>query len=186
MRSLTGITVFLTLLVVGGCSTVQVSQDYSTEVDLSRLGTWRWQNPVQPKTGDIRVDNPLLDKRIRRAVERHLTGRRFEMASAQPDRYLSYHLSIERKIQSDTATTSVGVGGYYHPWYGGVGSETRIWDYDEGRLTIDIHDAETGDLVWRGVGVYRFRSYDSPQAADEAVQHIVDRILQQFPPVNRP
>lgn len=186
MRSLTGITIVLTLLAASGCSTVLVSQDYSTDADLSRFGTWRWQESVQPQTGDIRVDNPLMDKRIRRAVERHLTGRQFAVAPDQPDSRLTYHLTIDRKIQSDTAYTSVGVGGYYHPWYGGVGSETRIWDYDEGRLTIDIHDADSGELVWRGVGVYRFRAYDSPQAADEAIQHIVDKILQQFPPVNRP
>ena len=186
MRRLAGTILLAAALVASGCSTVQVSQDYDVQADLSDFGTWQWRNPVQPPTGDIRADNPLLDKRIRRAVENHLSSRNFGRTQGQPDITLSYHLAIERKIYSDTAYTSLGVGGYYHPWYGGFGTETRIWQYDENRLTIDIHDVHTGELVWRGVGTYRFKDYKTPEAAAEATQKAVDKILDQFPPGNRP
>ena len=186
MRSLNHTLFLLTVLTLVGCSTVQVSQDYDPHADLSRYGTWQWRETVQPKTGDIRADNPLLDKRIRRSIANHFAGRHFNETTTQPDILLSYHLNIERKIYSDTTYSSVGVGGFYYPWYGGMGTETRIWQYDESRLTIDIEDAHTGELVWRGVGVYRFKAYKTPQEAEAAIQQTVDKILQQFPPPNTP
>jgi hypothetical protein len=182
MRSLTRNLLLLVVFAMAGCTTVQVSQDYDPHADMSRYGTWQWRDPVQVATGDIRVDNPLLDKRIRHAVENHLAGRNISPASGQPDLYLTYHLVIEQKIQSDTYYSTVGVGSYYHPWYGGMGTETRIWQYDESRLTIDIHSADTGELMWRGVGTYRLRTHKTPEEAAAAAQKTVDKILSQFPP----
>jgi hypothetical protein len=168
-----------------GCSSVRVSQDYDPLADLSHYGTWQWRASVQPSTGDIRVDNPLLDRRIRAAVERHLAARNVQKTDDRPEIYLSYHLAIEPRIRSDTVHTTVGVGSYYHPWYGGIGTETHIRQYDEKRLTIDIHSVDSGDLVWRGVGIYRLRTYKTPQDAAVAVQSTVDKILVQFPPAGQ-
>lgn len=179
------ILLLFAVLTVAGCAAVQVSQDYDTRADMSRLVTWQWRDPVQAATGDIRIDSPLLDKRIRRAVDNHLTRRTFSPAQGKPDFYLSYHLTIEQKIQSDTYYSTVGVGSYYHPWYGGTGTETRILVYDESRLTIDIYSADKGGLVWRGVGVFRRRTHKTPEDAAEATQKIVDKILFQFPPVGK-
>ncbi|WP_372680536.1 DUF4136 domain-containing protein [Desulfosarcina sp.] len=183
MRTLRFGILFLAVLACGGCTTVQVSQDYDPHADTSGYGTWHWRNPVQSATGDIRIDNPLLDKRIRHAVDNHLKGRHIiGAAQERPDIYLSYHLTIQQKIQSDSYYSTVGVGSYYHPWYGGLATETRIRQYDEGRLTIDIHSAESGALMWRGVGVFRLRTHNTPEDAAEATQEIVDKILFQFPP----
>ncbi len=183
MRNLRSCILFiLAVLVFTGCAIVQVSQDYDPQADIPRYGTWQWRDPVQGATGDIRIDNPLLDRRIRHAVENHLTGRNMVQAQVRPDLFLSYHLTIEQNIQSDSYYSTVGVGSFYHPWYGGIGTETRIRQYDQGRLTIDIHSADTGALIWRGVGVFRARTHDTPEAAAEATHSIVDKILFQFPP----
>jgi hypothetical protein len=99
---------------------------------------------------------------------------------------LSYRLEIERKIENDNFHTSLGFGRYFYPWYGGIGTETHIRQYDESRLTIDINAADTGELLWRGVGTYRFKSYKTPRDAAAAMQKIVDRILLQFPPAKSP
>ncbi len=185
MRTLRSTILFFAVLAFTGCATVQVSQDYDPHANMSRYGTWQWRDPVQGATGDIRIDNPLLDKRIRHAVDNHLTSRNIGPARGRPDLYLSYHLTIEQKIQSDIYYSTVGVGSFYHPWYGGIGTETRIRQYDESRLTIDIHSADTGALMWRGVGVFRLRSHKTPEEAAEAIRKIVDKILFQFPPGDR-
>ncbi len=185
MRPLAATAVLVVLIALAGCATVQVNQDYDPRADFSGYATWQWRDPVQPSTGDIRADNPLMDKRIRRAVENHLFSRFLNQAEDRPDFYLAYHLAIEPRIQSDRFHTTLEVGPYYHPGYGGFGTETRIRQYDESRLTIDIHSADTGDLVWRGVGTYRLKTYKTPQQADAAAQARVDKILLQFPPTAR-
>jgi hypothetical protein len=182
MKSSTALVLLMVAVIASGCTSIQVSQDYDLQADRSLLGTWQWRYPRQPATGDIRVDNPLLDKRIRRAVETHLARRNIVRVDADANLVLSYHLDIARRIRNDTVTNDVGLWGYRYPWYGGMGTETRITEYDQSDLIIDIHAADTREMVWRGVGSYRYRSYDSPQAAAEAMQAIVDKILAQFPP----
>ncbi|MEE4113150.1 MAG: DUF4136 domain-containing protein, partial [Desulfobacteraceae bacterium] len=177
MRSLRSCTLFVAVLAFIGCTLVQVSQDYDPHARLPRRGTWQWRDPVQGATGDIRIDNPLLDGRIRHAVESHLRGRNIAETHVRPDLFLSYHLTIQQKIQSDSYSSTAGVGGFYHPWYGGIGTETRIHQYDQGRLTIDIHSVDTGALVWRGVGVFRFRTHDTPAEAAAWTRKMVDEIL---------
>ncbi len=182
MKALTGLILFVAVMAAVGCASVQVSQDYDPRTDLSSYSTWQWREPLQPLTGDVRTDNPLLDKRIRAAVAHHLVRRGFDMAKVQPELYLVYHLNIEPKIQGDTYRTTVGAGNFYPPLYGGMATESHIRQYDESRLTIDIFSADTGELIWRGVGIYRLISYETPREAAAAVQKIIDKILQQFPP----
>ena len=172
-------------IVLTGCASVNVSQDYDPDVALSRLGTWQWRHPKQPLTGDVRVDNPLLDKRIREAIATHMASRNITWAQSKADLQVVYYLAIEPKILSDSYYSTLGYGGYYHPWYGGFATETRIRQYDESRLTIDIHAGDTDELLWRGVGTYRFKTFQTPQKAAEAVQKTVDKILRQFPPNNK-
>lgn len=182
MRALVFILLSIATMTQIGCTVVQVSQDYDPDGAFQNLGAWQWRNPVQSATGDLRVDNPLLDRRIRRAVENHLAGRNIRLDREHPDFHLVYHLAIQPKIRSDSYYSTMGVGGFYYPWYGGVDTETRIYQFDESQLTIDIHAVDTGDLLWRGVGIYRFKRYKTPEVAAEDVQKTVDKILSQFPP----
>lgn len=175
-------TIAILLLFFSACANVQVGQDYDPLVDLSQYRSWQWRETVQPQVGDLRIDNPLLDRRIRAAVDSHLESRNFIRASGPPEIVLRYRLGVERKIESDTTHATTGFGWYDYPWYGGIGTETRIRQYDESRLTIDINEADTGQLLWRGVGTYRFKAYKTPQDAAAAMQKIVDKILSQFPP----
>ena len=73
----------LTLLVIG-CSGLEVSQDYDVNTDFSGLKLYAWKSEKQAQTGDIRVDNPLLDARIRAAVDRALTAGGLHKAPEKP------------------------------------------------------------------------------------------------------
>lgn len=173
------------IAILGGCTGVNVSQDYDPSAVAYDRRTWQWEAPTQPPTGDVRVDNPLLNKRIRQAIERHLAGRNIEQGRHRPDLYVRYHLTIQPKLQSYSSYSTLGMGGYYYPWSWGYDADTRIYQYDECQLTVDIEAADAKTLLWRGTGVYRYKSYKTPQAAAEEMQLIVDRILGQFPPVEK-
>jgi hypothetical protein len=164
-----------------GCSTVKVSQDYDPATDFSIYRTFDWYPGPQPKTGDIRVDNPLLDERIRKAVTRELIAKGFRRVAGQvPDVYVAYHLTIRTKLEADTVHTGVGYGRY--PYYGGVGYDTWVRQYDEGMLVIDIADAQADKLLWRGVGTRRVTETKNPQKSTEVVNKTVAEVLAQFPP----
>ena len=168
--------------ILAGCSSVQVSQDYDPALAAHRHQTWKWEQPVQPSADDLRVDNPLLNSRIRHAIESHLAGRHIEQDQQHADLDISYYLVIQPKLQSYSSYSTLGMGGYYYPWAWGYDADTNIYQYDECQLTIDIKDAGSGSLIWRGTGVYRYQTFKTPDAAAQDMQRTVDRILAQFPP----
>jgi len=171
-------------ILFSGCSGVTVNHDYDVTADFSQYRTFDWVPGEQPQTGDIRVDNPLLDNRIRAAVDRVMVEKGYRKATdGKPDLLVAYNLTIRSKIESDTVSTGVGYGGY--PYWGGVGFETRVREYDEGMLVIDLGDARENKLIWRGTGTRRITQQASPEKTTEIVNKTVAEILAQFPPNQR-
>jgi hypothetical protein len=168
-----------------GCSGVQVGQDYEPGSDFSKLKTFGWKTDVQPKTGDVRVDNPLLDERIRRAVEYELSTKGFRKATKNsPDFLAAYDYSIRQRVESSSVGIGTGFGIGSGGSFGGIGVSTPAGDaYDEGLLVIDFTDPKTGDLLWRGTGSKRVSRQSNPQQTTVDVNVAVEKVLSQFPPV---
>ncbi|HHP7233798.1 MAG TPA: DUF4136 domain-containing protein [Desulfobacterales bacterium] len=181
MRLFFFLTALAAMMLPFGCTTVQVSQDYDLQTDFSRYQDFQWVEKSRNKTGDVRIDNPLLDARIRNAVENTLKSKGFsETPRDQADFLVNYQLAVRSRLESDTYRTGVGYG--YWPYWGGVGYETTVREYDEGILVIDFLDAASGELFWRGIGTRRLRQYSDPQEITREVNETVAKILAQFPP----
>ena len=63
-----------------------------------------------------------------------------------------------------------------------MGYNTSISDYDEGWLTIDMIDRESGKMIWRGVGVRATYESPKPKKVSKIINKAVARILKDFPP----
>jgi hypothetical protein len=175
-----GRRVGLLLLALGlGCATYQVNVDYDQKKDFSGYRTFTWFPLRRPPTGDYRIDDPLLEQRIREAVERELAARGFrQVEDVTPDFFVAYHLSIEQKLDVYTVNRGYyGAYGYYMGW-----PETEVRQYDEGTLVIDVADARDKEVVWRGLAVGRVRQQATPEQRTQAVNDAVAAILAKFPP----
>ena len=92
-----------------GCSTLEVSQDYDSTADFSTLKTFTWQDINQPETGDIRVDSPLIDQRIRTVITTNLALKGLAYSDVDPpDVRVAYRYTVLFKIRSTPMTTGVG------------------------------------------------------------------------------
>jgi hypothetical protein len=172
-------------LLVLGCSGLEVSQDYDVKTDFSSLKSFAWKSEQQSRTGDIRVDNPLLDERVRTAAERTLMAKGFlKDTGGTPDFIISYAIQIRRRIESERVRTTIGLGSGGGGGFGGVGVSTGggVSEYDEGMLVIDVTDPGTGDLLWRGTGIRRLPRRSNPEQNAAHVDETVEKILAQFPP----
>lgn len=167
------------LLLVLACSSLRVNVDYDPNEDFSAYRTFTWFPREQRQQGDYRADNPLLDARIRSAVERELAARGHrKVEDRNPDFYVAFFLSVEDKLDVYTVNR-----GYYDYWGYGVGiPETRVSQYEEGTLVLDIVDARDKELTWRGVGKGRLRRNPTPEQITEDVDAAVKEILARFPP----
>jgi len=177
------------LLFASGCAHLRVETDYDRDLDFSQFRSFTWLEPpvtIEPSESPIDelVDpfekNSLLDKRVRQAVERELLARGYRRApDGRSEFELQYHVIL--KDRTKIRSYSSGYYGYrgYPYGYGGSLGGVSSYDYKEGTLIIDIIDARTRRLAWRGwaVGATRKGYY-----TDEKVSEAVKAVLKHFPP----
>ena len=185
MRKIKHVIYLISLVLFAGCSGIEVSQDYHMTADFSNLKTFDWHSAKQKKTGDLRVDNPLLDSRIRKAVDRSLAQKGFQRKSkGTPDFYVGYKYAILKRIRSERVRSGIGFGFGGSGSFGsvGIGTGSDIREYDEGMLVIDITNTKNGKLLWRGTGTRRVSKHADPKERTKKVNQTVEKILAQFPP----
>jgi len=181
------ITAVLALAAVQACSAVRVNEDYDPSANFSLYETYDWMPGPKKETGDVRVDNRLMEQRVIKAIERALASKGYQKTSLeQPDFFVSYYLSFKTKYESNTVYTTMGFGGFYpygglHP-FGGVGFYPSFEEYEEGTLLIDVSEGKEKNLVWRGSGKRRVDENASPEKTTNLVNQTVQEILDQFPP----
>ncbi len=187
---------------MAGCTTVWVQRDYDEQASFNGYQTFSWMasENTQDVPGPYR-DDGLLDKRIKRAVTNALAYQGYtEQPDGTPDFYVVYRVGLEEKgysygfgypygygfgyghgfgHHSGFHRSFFGHGGYGYPYggYGGYGGYGTT--YTEGTLVIDIIDAGTNELVWRGSAVSPMsdETYDAKE-----INKAVEKILEEFPP----
>lgn len=106
-----------------------------------------------------------------------------------PQLRVNFYINTEEKIKSRSVPTAGGgFYGYrdpfYDPWmgYGGYGGgyETRIDQYTEGTLSIDVVDATSKKLVWEGAVFGKLTKKDI-QNLEKTVDEAVAAAMQGFP-----
>ena len=179
----------MSITALSACTTIEVGSDFDPSVDFSGFRTYAWIPGPQKRTGDPRIDNPLLDKRIRRAVVAQLTAKGYtQKTSGTPDLWVAYHAAVERKMDVRTMNTYYGYGrgwGWDYGYRQGPAyswPETHVYHYDEGSLILDIVDPATRQLIWRGSAQAEVNRSTTAEKRDQRLNEAVRRILEQFPP----
>jgi hypothetical protein len=158
---------------VSACASYGVRTDYDPAAQFEGLRTYQWMEIQQ--TDDPRVDNELLKRRIMGAVDGELASKGLSRSDTAPDLLVVYHAAVQRVIDIDTYTRGYG---YRRRAY----SQTYVREYDVGTLIIDLIQAETQQLVWRGSGQARLHERTTPAERDQRVRDVVAAILKDFPP----
>lgn len=168
-------TALLTALLLTGCAAIHENAYLQAGVDLRRYHTYAWGPAGGGSTGDPRLDNNrFFDERVRLQVEKQLASRGFEKAaSGVPDLLVHYHASLTQKIDAGALDHR-----YDDSESPGRGPEV----YDAGTLFVDLVDARTTRLVWRGWMEGGVDGAIDDQAGMEAlIDAAVTRILQRLP-----
>lgn len=168
-----------------GCSTLKVSQDYDSTADFSVLKTFAWKDVNQPETGDIRVDSPLIDQRIRAAIKTNLALKGLEYSDVDlPDARVAYHYTILSKVRSSPVSTGVGAGYLGGGSISGIGFMTGadLQQVDQGLLVVDILSGTTGKLLWRGTSTRVINPHASPEKISQDIDTTIGDLLNQYPP----
>lgn len=167
-----------------GCAGIRVSQDYDPGSDFSGLKSFSWKSQTQPETGDILVDSPLIDARIRRSIEIKLADMGYRLVSEGPhDFRVGYSYDVRTRFDSSPVSigTGFGIGGGSSFGGIGIGIPAGGQSGDEALLVIDFFDSQTGKLLWRGTGTSLVKSGATPDEVTSEIANVVEKVLAQFP-----
>ena len=185
MRTLTVLVSFGVLLVAVACSQWSIQTDFDPTASFSTLHTYAWYSAEQPESGDPRLDDPILDKHIRDAVESALDARGYEKVGTNPNFLLVYHALVSKEVEVTTTATPVYAAGYYGWRY--VGSPVWVEQpvartYDKGSLILDIIDTQSDRMVWRGSIQAELDQMATPEVRAQRINAAVKEMLAKFPP----
>ncbi len=168
------LTLAVTVAVAAGCSSIKVMQDYTPGTDFSAYRTFSLMSRAEAEARfGPSTTEPSVQLQIEEALQRELISRGLQPAvGASPDLTVVHHARRQQAVDKST------YGRTYTYSNNGTAEPVPITkQVDEGALLVDLVDARTGRLVWRGEGKGKpvRKNIDLAAAA----------ILAQYPPGDR-
>jgi len=129
-------------------------------------------------------NNPLSEKRVLAEIQQGLTEKGWTATTddAKADAVVVLHGATEKQKSLNTFYSG-GYGGY--GWRGGWGSgmsssTTTVDEYTVGTLVVDIFDAKSKQLVYRGTASDEISN--KPEKNAKKLAKASDKLFKDFPP----
>jgi hypothetical protein len=172
MKSLLLLVIVCVGSVTAGCTpSVTVNYDYDTEYDFSPLKVYAWL-PIK-STGNI---SELRIRRMVDAINNQLQSQGYTLSTDNPDFLVAVHGTTKEQIN----VTDWGYG--YGPRWGGGYRDIDVSQYTEGTIFVDVVDAGTRHMVWRGTAQTEVDQSASPEEQKRRFADVAARLFANFPP----
>jgi hypothetical protein len=158
------------------------AQDVKTDFDKDA-------NFAAIKTFDVKIGtswkNELSEKRIVGQVTQALTGKGWTRNEQNPDALVVLHGATDVQKSLDTFYTGGYYGGYGYRGWGGMGmgmgsSTTTVREYAVGTLVVDIFDAKSKNLLFRGTASDELS--DKVEKNQKKAAKAFEKMFKKFPP----
>lgn len=179
MRRLLMPAFLVVVTAAAGCLTLTpIGSHVQRGLDFGRFRSYAW-GPVDalPVSDERLRENPFFVDDVHGAIDVELQRR--GLVRATPERaelLVHYHATVRERLEV------VSRPGRFRDC---IGEDCRptVNRYDAGTLVIDVVDASTQQLVWRGWAEHRIEDMlDDPAMVRQRVQRAVRRIFGTFPP----
>ena len=164
----------------------KVRYDFGPETDFSRFKTYTISASPDMQTITEKTtlyDSPFIRERTSGAIEAQLQSRGMMRDDKNPDVIVSAHRTFKTEYAAYGYYPMWGWGYPFH-WGGGYpyGGPMYTEEVVVGTLTIDLKDAASGQLVWRGSGEKSVLDTSKPEKRIKRVNREVAKIFRHFPP----
>jgi hypothetical protein len=175
---------------------INVSTDFDEAVNFSTLKVYRWHSVNQYNNRSKKyLASDIVDQRLRNNVDQQLAAKGFRIKkTGAVDFLVNYTVTVEDKTDISTYNTYQGYapGFRYGMRAGSFGSgvsigyssvpSTKVINYRQGTLVIDILKPKTDKLIWRGMADGRLPKKQTQQESKELLVEVVSKTLENFPP----
>lgn len=164
-----------TVLLASACLVwAAVRTDYDHKADFSHYHTYSWIG--------VTAGNSLWQDRITNAVDQALAAKGWNKVNSGGDAAVSAVGKLTERDTMETFYNGFPGWGWRARWWGGgiETSTTEVVPERVGNLTVDIFDANTKQLIFRGQGSDVLS--DKADKNTKKMEHSVDEIFKKFPP----
>ncbi|HET8542715.1 MAG TPA: DUF4136 domain-containing protein [Anaeromyxobacter sp.] len=185
MRSLR-LSALVLAAALAGCSTLKVSTEYDPTAPYATYKTYAWLAVTPGPEQAPPIRNPVVAAQVMAAVDREMKAKGLVLTKLEenPDFLVTVHGWSQSRIE--VTNYGYGYAGTYAYGYGPyrpvmpVGS-TAVDTYTDGTMLLDLVDAKTKKLVWRGTASDTFSS-PTPDSVKKAVDEAVRQLMGAYPP----
>ena len=144
--------------------------------DFSQYASYHWDEPDQQPTGDPRLDdNPFFIHRLHSAIHWELATRGIQYQGPGPALAVHHHAVVRDRVEVYEADREAGYSSEY-------GEGTQVLQYQEGTFLVDIADARTNEIIWRGWARLDLdRALKDPQVMAEEIDRAIGKMFESFP-----
>ena len=155
----------LMLIALAACSSLHVKSEQDWDADFARYRTYAWGQGVSAR-------DPEIESHIHEAVDFELPFKGLQPVTAAgvPDLYVSTYVSVEEERVVDQWGYDVGNTG-------GASSHFNTLALPIGTLVIDLVDAKSDKLIWRGQAS---KAVDR-QISEATLRKVVRDIFRRYP-----
>ncbi len=166
-----------------GFGSLALAQDVKTDYDKSA-------NFAAIKTFAVKIgtswNNPISEKRVTDEIAQTLTQKGWTPTTPdKADAIVVLHGASEKQKTLNTFYSGMGgYGGYgWRGWGGGMGTGTATTtesEYLVGTLVVDIFDAKSKQLMFRGTAQDELS--DKPEKNIKKMEKVSEKMFKKFPP----
>jgi len=143
MRKIFGF--FVLVAFAAGCASMSVGTEHSRGVDFSKFETFQYKDSDM----SIADTNPAAHKRTVEAIKQQLTANGLTETDSQPDLFVTYYGESTGATVVDSSDLDYAARPEFYA-AGNLSQSTTIMRFDRGTIVVDLWDAATHELVWRG------------------------------------
>lgn len=171
LATMAGVIAGLALGAVAYAQTI--SFDFDRSASFPSYRTYAWVEGTS-------VPDQLVHQRLVNAVDAQLTlkGMTRVQGDAKPDVLIAYHASFDRDLQ----ITGFGSGWGGYRWGGTRSGSARAEEILVGTMIVDIVDARTNTIVWRGSATKDIDVNAKPDKRDKNINKTAEKLFKNYPP----
>ena len=171
------ITALLLAAVVAGAvpAFAQTHSDFSNTFGKQGMKTFAFENQRRISRDPL-ANNGIWANDVRDAVRRDLTNHGYvEATNGRADFRVAFYVGL--KDRYDVNTIGYGMPGFRRGFFGWPrGYDVWAVPYTESTVIVDIIDAHTNQLVWRGYDTGTLNTGNPAKTLDSAVDHVMSRL----------
>lgn len=166
----------LLIVAVGRAAAQNASANYDKNLDFSKFKTYKWVNIENAQ----HLDDLTADQ-LAGTVETELAKKGLKKSQTDNvDLFIGYQVARGKEKQVSQYNLGATYGSAAGATSGTAGATTTV--VHTGLLVLDMYDAQTKQLVWRGVVANAIDADAKPEKKQKHMDQGVAKLLKDYPP----